>query len=896
MAASSPAFHLRWTRVADPIRLLANSFKLIEKVSPLMSNKLHQKVSSLYQATIIKRPFAVLTFLFALTTLAILGLPNFKLDASADSLTLEHDTTIDYFREINQRYQRGDFLVVTYSPKADMFSDESINSLKNLRDDLAKVDGVQSVNSMIDVPLIYSPMRSLAEQKESTRTLVTPGVDRAQAKQEFLTSPIYRNMLLSPDGKTTALLMNLDVNNHAIELVRKRDALREKRDAQGLSADEKKELAVVSEEYLRYRTAAAATDSARVEIVRHIAEKYRDHAEIFLGGVTMITSDMLTYIKSDLVVFGAVLVAFIVFVLAIIFRQWRFIILPLATCLTSVALMLGWLSWIDWRLTVISSNFVALLLIMAFAFTIYVVVRYREIHAQHPDWAQSHLVMATVKAMVEPCLFSALTTIVAFMSLVMSGIRPVIDFGWMMTIGLTVAFILSFVIVPAGLMLLPKGEPKDRGDKSAKLTLPFSRIAEFHGGKVIVITLLACLLSLWGLSKLEVENRFIDYFHADSEIYKGLSVIDKQLGGTATLEIIIDAPMVAEPIAETAATAEEDPFAEPAEQTPATDSEDPFADDSVKGDAKTKPANSYWFTTNGMDQIKQLHDYLESLSEVGKVQSLAITYQVAQDINGGKLNNFELSVMRNALSKDIQDILIAPYLSDEKQQARITLRVKETTPNLRRAELVERIGHYAVNDVKLQSDQVHFTGMLTLYNNMLASLFESQIKTIFVVFISILLMMLALFRSFSIALIAIFPNILAAGIVLGGMGIAGIPLDMMTTTIAAIVVGVGVDQSIQYIYRFKEEFKACGNYIESMHRSHASIGRAMFYSSATIVIGFSILALSQFIPSIYFGVLTSFAMFTAIIGTLTLLPKLILLFKPLGQEPTKVPTKESTSA
>lgn len=852
-----------------------------------MSNRLqkfHHVVASLYESTIIKRPLAVLTFIFALTTVAIMGLPNFKLDASADSLTLEHDDTIDYFREINQRYQRGDFLVVTYSPKADMFSDESINTLKNLRDELAKVEGVQSVNSMIDVPLIYSPMRSLAEQKESTRTLLTPGMDRAQAKAEFLNSPIYRNMLLSPDGKTTALLMNLDVNNHAIELVRKRDALRAKRDSEGLSAEEKVELDRVADEYLRYRTAAAAVDSARVEIVRHIAAKYRDHAEIFLGGVTMITSDMLTYIKSDLIVFGVALVAFIILVLAIIFRQWRFIILPLATCLTSVALMLGWLSWIDWRLTVISSNFVALLLIMAFAFTIYVVVRYREIHAKHADWSQGHLVMETAKAMVEPCLYSALTAIVAFMSLVMSGIRPVIDFGWMMTIGLSVAFILSFVIVPAGLMLLPKGEPRDGGDKSARLTLPFSRLAEFHGGKIILITLVLSVISIWGLTKLEVENRFIDYFHSDSEIYRGLSVIDKQLGGTATLEIILDAPKASVETEDSVKnTEEEDPFAEAA-PAPATDeSDDPFAEDKSTDSAKPS-VKSYWFSTAGLDQVRQLHNYLESLPEIGKVQSLAITYQVAQDINGGKLNDFELGVMRNALSNDIKDILIAPYLSDDKQQARITLRVKETTPNLRRAELVERIRKYSIEQMKLNPEQVHFTGMLTLYNNMLASLFESQIKTIFVVFISIMLMILALFRSLSIALIAIFPNILAAGIVLGGMGIVGIPMDMMTTTIAAIVVGVGVDQAIQYIYRFKEEFVHCGNYLESMHRSHASIGRAMFYSSATIVIGFSILALSQFIPSIYFGVLTSFAMFTAIIGTLTLLPKLILMFKPFGAE------------
>lgn len=854
-----------------------------------MLDKLQNAISSVYLATIIKRPAAVLISVVLLTVVAILGLPNFKLDASADALTLEHDNTIDYFREINSRYQRGDFLVVTYSPKEDMFSDAAVNRLKQLRDDLVKVQGVQSVNSMIDVPLVYSPMRSLAEQKESTRTLLTDGVDRELAKKEFLTSPIYRNMLLSPDGKTTALLLNLDVNNDYIAMVRHRDALRAKRDAEGLSEAEKQDLEKVSTEFLKLRTIAAAKDSERVEQVRAIAAKYRNDAEIFLGGVSMITSDMLTYIKSDLIMFGVVLVAFIIVVLALIFRQWRFVILPLGTCLMSVALMLGWLSWIDWRLTVISSNFVALLLIMAFAFTIYVVVRYREIHAQHPEWSQEELVMATTRAMAIPCFYSALTTVVAFMSLVMSGIRPVIDFGWMMTIGLVVAFILSFIIVPAGLMLLPKGEPKDKGDKSARLTLPFSRLAEFHGNKILLVTLIAIVVSFIGLTKLEVENRFIDYFHSDSEIYRGLSVIDKQLGGTATLEIILDAPKAALTAAAqtSSASSEDDPFAETPKAEAASSNDDPFAETPAQASTASKQPDSYWFTTAGLDQIKKLHDHLESLPEVGKVQSLAIAYQVAKDINGGSMSNFELGVMRNSLSSDIKNVLIEPYLSDEKQQARITLRVKETTPNLRRAELVERIKQYAVTEAGFQPEQVHFTGMLVLYNNMLASLFESQIATIFVVFISILVMMLGLFRSLSIALIAIFPNILAAGIVLGGMGLAHIPMDMMTTTIAAIVVGVGVDQAIQYIYRFKEEFAKCGSYIESMHRSHASIGRAMFYTSATIVIGFSILALSQFIPSIYFGVLTSFAMFTAIVGTLTILPKLILMFKPLGPEPVQ---------
>ncbi|OZY83753.1 hypothetical protein CBP51_19940 [Cellvibrio mixtus] len=852
--------------------------------------RFHWYLNRFYRALVINRPYHVFTGLVVLTIVAAFGMTNFKLDASADSLTLENDTSIDYLREISKRYQSGDFLVLTYTPKADIFSDESINTLKQLHDELASVDGVASVYSMIDVPLLYSPMRSLAEQKESTRTLLTPGVDRAMVKQEFLTSPIYRDMLLSPDGTTSAILLNLKVNNQYIEMARHRDALRLKAKNETLSAAEARELARVSAEFLDYRTATAAQDAARVEIVRGIVAKYQDRAQIFLGGVSMITTDMISYIKSDLVVFGAALLAFMIFMLAFLFRQWRFVVLPLTACLMSVTLMLGWLSWIDWRLTVISSNFVALLLIMVFAFTIYVVVRYRELHAIDPDLEQSDLVMQTVRDMAIPCFYSALTTIVAFMSLVMSGIRPVIDFGWMMTIGLVVGFILVFVVLPAGLMILPKGEPKDRGDNSAALTVRFSKLAEFHGGKILWVSLLAVVLSVWGISKLEVENRFVDYFKSDSEIHQGLSVIDRQLGGTVTLDIILDADKNTIDIAETESADDEDPFAEVQggdAAAEAFDEDDPFADMGeddafADGTATAKAPPSYWFSVAGLDQIKKLHTFLESLPEVGKVQSLATVYQLAHDINKGKLNDFELNVLRSMLSDDIKDFLINPYLVDDVQQTRITLRVIETTPNLKRAELVERIRDYALTEGGFKPEQVHFTGMLVLYNNMLQSLFASQISTIGVVFVSIMLMMMVLFRSFKIAFIAILPNIIAASTVLGAMGLVGIPLDMMTTTIAAIVVGVGVDQAIQYFYRFRTEFAHDQNYVEAMHRSHASIGRAMYYTSVTIVVGFSILMLSEFIPSIYFGLLTAFAMLMAVIGSLTLLPKLILMLKPFG--------------
>lgn len=857
-----------------------------------------QRLSALYRSLIIAHPVATLIAILLITIVAVIGLPNFKLDASADSLTLENDTDIDYFREINQRYQYGDVLVVTYTPNGDLFSDHSLEVMQRLRDELIQVQGVENVVSMIDVPLLYSPRRSLAEQKESTRTLLTEGVDRDMVRQEFLTSPIYRSLILGPDGRTTALLLNLKVDNHYIDLVRHRDALRLKSKKEGLDSAEAAELEKVSQEFLDYRTQLTAKDHARVEQVRNIVAGYQSEARLFVGGVSMITADMIAYIKSDLVIFGSAILLFIVLILAVIFRQLRFVLLPLFICVATVLMMLGWLAWIDWRLTVISSNFVALLLIMTLAITIHLVVRYREFHAENPGWDKQQLVWETVKFMALPCFYTVITSIVAFVSLVVSDIRPVMDFGWMMSIGLSLAMLLAFLILPATLMLLPKGEAKDKKDNSAAFTLRFSRIAENHGSKVVAVSVIAAIISIYGMSKLEVENRFIDYFHKHTEIYQGMSVIDQQLGGTVSLEILLDVnPVVTS--AQTAstddtATEEDDPFAdddgaaENAFAEGAFDEDDPFGEDPFSDDAfaseSSSAPESYWFSLAGLDEIRKLHLYLESLPEVGKVNSLATFYEIAEDINGGRLNNFELGVVRNMLSEEISNFLVKPYLSDEHNQARITLRVMETSPELKRVELVEKIRNYAVNEVGFQPEQVHFTGMLVLYNNMLQSLFQSQIATMGAVFVGIMLMFIVLFRSVSLSLIAILPNMLAASVVLGGMGLAGVPLDMMTITIAAITVGIGVDHAIHYIYRFRKEFAATGNYVAAMHNSHASIGRALYYTAITIVVGFSILALSQFIPSIYFGVFTAIAMIAALLGSLTLLPKLILMVKPLGKE------------
>ena len=568
--------------------------------------------------------------------------------------------------------------------------------------------------------------------------------------------------------------------------------------------------------------------------------------------------------------------------LVFIFRSARWVILPLVTCAICLTLVLGFLSWIDWRLTVISSNFVALLLIITLALTMHLIVRYRELHAAKPKTAQRQLVIDTIESMAKPCLYTVLTTIVAFSSLVVSNIRPVIDFGWMMTIGIIVAFIVSFTVMPAGMMILNSDKATAKKDRSSAITTVFASFTERRGSFVIFLALILTLLSGYGISRLEVENRFIDYFKSDTEIYRGMEVIDTSLGGTTPLDIILQAPTFESPLAisdNQAASGDEydldDEYGE----------FDEFDEFDEYGDIENETASlkdSYWFSSAGLETLSELTDFLQAQPEIGKVSSLVQLDQVASDLIGHKLNDFEIAFMRQSLSDDIYQQLVAPYLIEDRDEARIQLRAMETA-GLKRKQLLAKIEQFTTQEIGIAEDNIRFTGLLVLYNNMLQSLFKSQIMTLGAVFVGILLMFLILFRSLKLSLIAIIPNFLAAGTVLGGMGIFKIPLDMMTITIAAITVGIGVDHSIHYITRFKREFVKDGNYIASMHRAHNSIGQALFYTAITIIIGFSILALSNFIPSIYFGLLTGSAMIAALLGSMTLLPKLIIMIKPLGK-------------
>jgi len=818
-----------------------------------------------YNKLILKRPGITLLLVALIVTFFGYHTPAFRLDASADSLVLEHDEALHYYRSIRARYGSDDYLIATYTPVEKLFSDAVLADLQTLRDELMVMDRVESVTSLLDVPLIKSPPVTLTELKQEVPTLGSPQTDKALARQEFLSSPLYRNLLISPDGKTTALQIHFRRDETWHRLLEQRNRLREKRLHSGLSLQESEELASVSQQFDTYSSRLQDLQNREIAAIRSIMDRHREKAELYLGGVPMITSDSIDFIRHDIITFGIGVLCFLILILTAAFHKPRWVILPMLTCLAASVITVGFLGLVDWPVTVVSSNFISLLLIITLSLTVHLIVRYRELHAQSPDASQLVLVRETVRAKAAPCFYTAITTMVAFGSLLFSGIRPVIDFGWMMAIGIAVAFLLVFTLFPAALMFLQPGTPANRDDLTDRITHFFARLIRAHDSRTLMVFIILGVLSIAGISFLTVENRFIDYFKETTEIYRGMELIDRNLGGTTPLDVIVDAPA---------------DFLAPEEE----EWEDPFADDfgpDMTGSVGIT-GTSYWFNTYRLEDVFSLHRYLDSLPETGKVLSISTAMETLSQLDKKIVSdNFSLAILYKKLPEDIRQTLFQPYMSADGNQIRFAIRIFESDPSLQREVLLEKIRHDLTGEMDLEEDQVHLTGMLVLYNNMLQSLFRSQILTIGVVFLVILLMFAILFRNLKMAGLAIIPSVFAAGLVLGLMGWLKIPLDLMTITIAAISIGIAVDDTIHYIHRFTNEFRKDRDYWAAVDRSHATIGRAMYYTSITITLGFSILALSNFVPTIYFGLLTGFAMLVALLANLTLLPLLIVWLKPL---------------
>ena len=778
---------------------------------------------NIFENIILKFWKLILFLILVLVIISSYQIKNLTIDASSETLILEDDKDLAFTRLINKRYYSPDFLVIAYTPKAGLFDAKTISNIREISNELIKLDRVYSVNSILNVPLLLSPPKAMSELIESVPTLEkSNNINLDLARKEFTTSPLYKDNLVSSDFKSTSILVNLKDDSHGIFLREKRSEL--KLLLQNLKdASLSLELKNIEAEYKVHRDKMRNINEQTIKDIRSILSPFQKEESLFLGGLAMISSDVVNFVEKDLKIFGISILFFIIFALIIIFRQLRWVILPILTCVISVLATAGLLGFFGWEITVISSNFISLQLIFTLAIVVHLIVRYRELTRVYPQKPQKFLLIETTHMMIKPCLFTALTTIAGFSSLVFSGILPVINFGWMMSVGLMISLLMAFLLFPILLINFKRLEPNLTFENLLPLPAFFSNLTEKVGRKIILIALIIFILGLGGIYKLEVENSFIDYFKDNSEIYKGMKLIDTQLGGTTSLDVIID-------------------FDENNDEENMEFEEDEmFIDDEFSFlDEETDEKNyKYWFTSERMNIIDSVHDFLLEKEEIGNVTSFATILKVGKKINNNRdLDIIQLALLYEELPEEYKKLIINPYISIEYNQARIVARIKDSLPDLRRANLLKDLKKNIPAQIGIESDRVRFGSVLVLYNNMLQSLFKSQILTLGTVITLLLIMFLILFRSLLISIIALFPNVLSISFVLGFMGWLSIPLDMMTITIAAISMGIAVDNTIHYIYRFKTEITKDYDYVESMKRSHKSIGYAMYYTSLTIIVGF----------------------------------------------------------
>jgi predicted RND superfamily exporter protein len=793
--------------------------------------------ANLYEDTILKNPKSI--FVILLITLLSFGYysKDFRLDASSETLLIEGDPDLEYLREITERYGSKEFLVLTYTPNEGMVSDTSVNNLLSLKYKIQSLDWVHSVITLLDIPLLNNSDAPLQERLEGFKTLKDEGVDKDRGFKEILNSPVFRNFVISEDGKTSGIIVNIK-QNLPLEDIENRS----------------------QDEIEQYRDQIKKQNHENILEIRDVIKSYEDIGKIYLGGIPMIADDMMTFIKSDIVVFGLGVLLFIIATLWFVFRKLIWIIVPISSCFFSVVIMMGLLGLLGWKVTVISSNFIALMLILTMAMNIHMSTRFLQLRKSNPSKSNLQILTLTTGKMFWPILYTVLTTVIAFLSLIFSGIKPIIDFGWMMTFGLITSFIITFTLLPTLLSFAPTKNMSVKEDEGSKITKFFGNLSLNFQTPIFIVTIIVVGLSVFGISKLEVENSFINYFSKNTEIYKGMKLIDEELGGTTPLEVILKFPE-----AKKEKTEEDDDFED-------------WGDESEQDDEK------YWFTKDKIDTIASVHNYLDSLPQIGKVLSFSSIIDVATQLNNDKpLGTLEMGVLYSKIPESIKTDIIDPYISIKDNEARISLRIIDSQENLRRNDLINKINFDLENELGIEKDQYKLAGVLILFNNLLQSLFKSQILTLGLVMIGIFAMFMVLFRNIKLSLIGVVPNFIAAFFILGIIGLLGIPLDMMTITIAAITIGIAVDNSIHYIYRFKEEFSKINNYKETLTTCHSTVGAAILNTSITIVFGFSILVLSKFIPTIYFGVFTGLAMLLAMISVLTLLPSLILVFKPFGK-------------
>ena len=807
---------------------------------------------------ILKKPLLTLSIIIAVIAGLSPYLQNISVDASPDSLLLESDPDLKFYREVHSEYGTDEFIVVGFKPDEDLFAPASIAYVSQLTETLLAIDKIDNVTSIATVPLLQQARRMDAEGVSHFKLLNDEDIDINLVRKEFTSSALYASNLVSSTGKATAIIANIKMNTALDSLLQQKYSLLEQLQQR---ADDDALLAAMeslNEQLLVQRNITGKDYELALQQIRQVINQQGDAGVFYLAGAPLISNDIKTFIKNDIIVFGISILAIMFIVLYLFFRRLSWVLLSLGCAILNVMLVAGLIGLLELQLTLISANFVALLIIFSITLSIHVIIRYQEICSLNPD-SDNNIVVA-LQQIFTPCSYMIATSAIAFLSLIASDIQPVIYFGLIMVLGLICAFTITFTALPALIKLIKPKIIDFKSDRSSSLLNSLLNIILVNQRMTSMVLLAIVVFSTFGITQITVENRFIDYFKSNTDIHQGLVFVDQELGGTVPLEIMLDAP----PVSDDQEWLEDDEFSDYLDEE-----EDSFTQ------------QSYWYNRQGINKIQAIHEYLESHKQVGKVLSIHSTAEVMREVaNGETLEDFHLALIYNMVSAEIKDILINPYISSNGDQARIVARIKDSDHSLIRNELLTQINNDINENLLAEGETVRLTGISVLYNNVLQSLYQSQILTLSTVFVCILVMLLFLFRSIPLALIGTIPNVFTALFILGSMGLFKIPLDIMTITIAAITIGIGVDYAIHYIHRYRKEIQADADHSAAIHTVQTTVGKALYYTSITITLGFVVLVSSNFMPSIYFGMFTSLAMVISLLATFTIIPILLNTFRP----------------
>lgn len=791
---------------------------------------------------IVRHPVAVL-LLFALAV-AALGWQarHFRIDASAGTLLSEDNRHYVRSQIVAQRYAPQEFLLVAFEPTAaPLLSATSFRTLAALEYGLQALERVESVRSLLNVPLFsLAPGGLDAASDPDSLTIARADFAPDEIAGALRDHPIYEGLLVNADQSATALQVLFRPNQQLETLRAELLPLLKTSLERELDASEQAERTSLQEQIAAGEAELDKSRHQEIRQIRTLIQEMDAAANFYLGGAHVLGYQLVEIIRQDLLIFGSAIAGLIILLLSLLFASWRWVLIPLLCCAASVLATLGLFGLLGLKATVISSNFVALQLILTLAIVIHLIVQYRETRRQQPDAGQPELVAETMRRKILPCLYAGLTTSVGFAALLLSGIAPVVSFGGMMMVAMAVSLLVSLILFPALMALFGREPVAAEPRLSGRLLQAMVRAAQRRGRVIGLVSIGLLIASGVGLLWLDVENSFINYFRDSTQVHQELAFIDRELGGTTALDLTYRIP--------------------PADRQ----------DDLV-------------LTAATVQHMQRIQKALEEKTGMGKMLSVVNFTELARALNDDRpLTEYELTALYRTLEAPLREDLLGSFFSPDHQELRLSARIIDTTPGLDRGALLTSL-RQDLAALGVAPENYTLSNLFVLYQDLLQRLYRSQILTLGVVYLALALAFALIFRSFRLALLAITPNILATLAILGLMGWTGIALDFMTITIAAIAMGIAVDDTIHYVHRYREELGGARPG-EALASSHASVGAAILYTSGIIALGFALLGFSDFVPSVLFGLLTALAMLLALLANLLLLPVLLVRFYAAAEE------------